>query len=227
MYKENELSAKKINENITRLIEDISKEFQMGFDFIRKYPKSVTIFGSSRLTDKSSHYHDAQRLAMRISGELGYCIVTGGGLGIMEAANRGAYEAKGASIGLNISIKSEQNINKYMNDSIRLNYFFARKALLGFAAEVFVFFPGGFGTFDELFNILTLIQTGKIPKVPVILFGKDFWNPTVEFIKTNMLEKHHTIEPEDMNIFVITDSVDTVIKIIKEAPVSAWWKMVD
>ncbi len=227
MYKENELSAKKINENIEGHIEEIKKEFRNGFEFIKKYPKSVTIYGSSRLTTDSSHYHNAERLAGRIVKELGYGIVTGGGPGIMEAVNKGAKESGGNSIGLNITIPNEQHTNAYMTDSIRFDYLFVRKAILNFAAETYIFFPGGFGTFDELFGILTLIQTKKVPSVPVILFGKDFWNPFADFIKENLLNIHHTIKDVDMNLFIITDSTDIVIKIVKEAPVSEWWKMVD
>lgn len=227
MLNENELTIEKINENIDTHITDITKEFKAGFEFIKKYPKSVTIFGSARLTDASSHYKDAKRLAERIVTDLGYTVITGGGPGIMEAANSGAKEAGGKSVGLNIVIPHEQHTNPYTNDNITFEYFFTRKTMLNFAAEAYIFFPGGFGTFDELFGILTLVQTRKIPSVPIILFGKDFWNPLKEFITKSMLEQHHVISEDNMNLFVITDSVDNAVRIIKEAPVSAWWKMID
>jgi len=227
MLNEKELTVEKINENIDLHINDISKEFRDGFEFIKKYPKSVTIFGSARLTDASSHFKDAQRLAERIVTDLNYTVITGGGPGIMEAANMGAKEAGGQSVGLNIVIPHEQHTNPYTNDNITFDYFFTRKTMLNFAAEAYVFFPGGFGTFDELFGILTLVQTRKIPSVPIVLFGKDFWAPLSEFIKKSMLEQHHVIDEECLKLFVITNSVDNAIKIINDAPVSAWWKMID
>lgn len=221
------MSEKEIKNNIDLHINEISKEFRDGFEFISKYPKSVTIFGSSRLTTASSHYHDVRKLAEKIVKETGYSVVTGGGSGIMEAANQGAKEAGGTSIGLNIKLPIEQHLNEFTTNSMPFNYFFARKAMLAFAAEAYVFFPGGYGTFDELFGILTLLQTKKIPVVPVILFGKDFWNPLKDFIQKNMLDQHHTIEPADMKLFVITDSVDQTVKAIQGAPVSEWWKFFD
>lgn len=227
MLNEKELTVEKINENIDQHIADISKEFRNGFEFIKKYKKSVSIFGSSHLTSASSHYNDAKKLAERIVKDLDYAVITGGGPGIMEAANWGANEAGGKSVGLNISIPHEQHTNKYTNSHITFDYFFARKTMLNFAAEAYVFFPGGFGTFDELFGILTLIQTKKIPSVPLILVGKDFWNPFRDFIEQHMLNRHHTIDKEDLNLFVITDSIDNVLNIIKKAPVSEWWKIMD
>ena len=227
MLNEKELTVEKINKNIDGHINDISKEFKDGFEFLKKYPKSVTFFGSSRLTPASSHYNDAKRLAGKIVNELKYTIITGGGPGIMEAANFGANEAGGESIGLNIVIPSEQHTNQYTNGGIKFDYFFTRKTMLNFAAEAYIVFPGGFGTFDELFGILTLIQTKKIPSVPIILFGKDFWNPLKDFLIKTMIEQHHTIDEKDLNLFVITDSVETAVKIIREAPVSTWWKIID
>lgn len=218
------LSQRSINQNIHEEISAITKEFREGFEEIRKYPKSVTIFGSSHSTPMSSHYREAQELAYRIVKETGYAIITGGGPGIMAAANLGAQEAKGNSVGFTITLPSEQRVNPFMTSTIHTNYFFTRKMMLTFAAEVYVFFPGGFGTFDELFSILTLLQTDKIPPVPVILMGKDFWNPLKNFISVNMLEKHHVIAPDDLNIFTITDNADRVLEIIKKAPVSEWWK---
>ncbi len=227
MLNEKELTVENINAHIDAHIRDISNEFRGGFEFLKKFPKSVTIFGSARLTKASSHYNDAQKLAERIVDVLNYSVITGGGPGIMEAANLGANQAGGNSVGLNIVIPHEQHTNPYTNSNYTFDYFFARKTMLNFAAEAYVFFPGGFGTFDELFGVLTLVQTKKIPSVPIILFGKDFWNPLKDYISGHMLNEHHTISEEDMNLFVITDSVDNTIKIIQDAPVSAWWKMID
>lgn len=227
MLNEKELTIEKINSNIDGHITDITKEFRNGFEFLKKFPKSVTFFGSARLTQASSHYDDARRLASKIVTELGYSVITGGGPGIMEAANLGAKEANGNSIGLNIVIPHEQHTNPHTNNNITFDYFFTRKTMLNFAAEAYVFFPGGCGTFDELFGVLTLIQTKKIPAVPIVLFGKDFWNPLKDFLQKNMVDQHHTIDSDDLNLFTITDSVDTSIKIIKGAPVSTWWKIID
>ncbi len=222
-----QITIEKINENIDQHINDIANEFCNGFEILKKYPKSVTFFGSSRLTEASSHYTDAQVLAKKIVERLGYAVITGGGPGIMEAANKGAFEAKGHSVGLNIKLPMEQHINPHTTDSLQFDYFFVRKAMLAFSSEAYIFFPGGFGTFDELFGILTLLQTKKIPSVPVILIGKDFWNPLREFILKTMLTVHHAIEPKDMNLFVITDSLDTAVDMIEKAPVSNWWEMMD
>ena len=226
MQKDN-INKEGIIKDIKNNISEISKEFQKGFELLERYPKSITIFGSARLSSDSSHYKEAQNLSERISKETDYAVLTGGGPGIMEAANRGAHSVNGKSIGINITLPREQHINQYVSDSIALNYFFVRKSLMVFASECYIFFPGGFGTFDELFGILTLLQTSKIPKVPVILFGKDFWNPVKELIEAQMLNRHHTINEDDLNLFIITDSMDRVIKIIKEAPVSEWWNIID
>lgn len=225
--KNEHISVHGINENIDKHVSEIGQEFKRGFEFLKKYPKTVTIFGSSRLTEASSHYHDVKKLAEKIVKETGYGVMTGGGPGIMQAANEGAHAGGGQSLGLNIILPREQKINPHVTDSVEFNYFFARKALMTFSSECYIFFPGGFGTFDELFSILTLLQTKKIPTVPVILFGKDFWAPTVELIKKQMLDVHHTIEDEDMNLFKVTNSMDDVIKVIKGAPVSEWWDLMD
>jgi len=226
MLNEKELTVAKINENIDIHVKDISKEFRDGFEFIKKYPKSVTIFGSARLTIASSHYKDAEKLAGRIVTDLGYTVITGGGPGIMEAANKGAQEAGGESVGINIVIPHEQHTNPFTTSNITFEYFFSRKTILNFSAEAYVFFPGGFGTLDELFGILTLVHTKKIPSVPIVLFGKDFWSPLRDFIKTTVLEQHHTIDESCLDLFVITDSIDNTIRIIHDAPLSKWWKMI-
>jgi len=225
--KKEQITIDEINKEIDSHIQEISREFKQGFEFLKKYPKSVTIFGSARSTIESSHYNDAYALASKITKETGYTIITGGGPGIMESANKGAYDAKGNSVGLNIILPHEQKINPNVTDSLHFNYFFIRKPMMMFAAEAYIFFPGGFGTFDELFGLLTLIQTNKIPKVPVILVGKDFWMPVKELVRNQMLNRHHTISKEDLDLLFITDSHDLVIKIIKKAPVSEWWSQLD
>jgi uncharacterized protein (TIGR00730 family) len=151
--------------------------------------------------------------------KLGYAVVTGGGPGIMEAANRGAKDAGGRSVGLNIKLPREQIINKFVTDSMNFFYFFARKTAMSFAAEAYVFFPGGFGTLDEFFEIITLIQTHKIGRAPVILVGSDFWGPLDQYIRKQMLEVHGAIAKADLNLYKISDDHDEIINLIKSAPI--------
>lgn len=223
-----EVTHKDIHENgIQEHLEHIRAEFADGFEFLKKYPKSVTIFGSSRSAPSEEDYEKAEELGRRIASELKYAVITGGGPGIMEAANKGAYEARGMSLGLNISLPREWTTNAYVTHSIKFSYFFARKTMLAFAAEAYVFFPGGYGTFDELFGILTLIQTHKIPHVPVILFDTRFWKGFEHLLNTYMQDMYQTISPKDMNIFEMTDSLDRVMEIIRKASVSEWWRNIN
>jgi len=144
--------------------------------------------------------------------------VTGGGPGIMEAANRGANDAGGPSLGLNIELPAEQVINPYVTESSSFKYFFARKTALSFAAEAYIFYPGGFGTLDEFFEIVTLIQTKKIHRIPVILVGSDFWEPLHSFISDVLRLKHGTISKSDIDLYRITDDHTEIIKLIEKAP---------
>jgi uncharacterized protein (TIGR00730 family) len=215
------------DKDIKEHLERINREFSEGFEFLAKYPKSVTIFGSSMLSTDSAPGKSATDLAAAIVKDLKYAVITGGGPGIMEAASIGAKNAGGQSVGLNISLPHEHGANGFTTDHMKFAYFFSRKTMLTFAAEAYVFFPGGFGTFDELFGILTLIQTGKIPHVPIILFGSDFWNPIVATLDKVMSEKYKTIDPSDLNLFKITDSIDEAIEIICKAPISEWWRIIN
>lgn len=196
----------------------ISKEFADGFEFIKNYPRSVTFFGSARTKESDEYYEKARTLARRIVEELHYSIVTGGGPGIMEAANRGAYEAGGNSIGLNIELPHEQISNKYLTHQIGFHYFFSRKVCLSFSAEAYIFFPGGFGTLDEFLEILTLVQTNKIPRVPIILFGESYWKPLENFFR-EILISNSMIEEKDLELYLITDDEQKVLEAIKNAPV--------
>lgn len=213
--------------DIDKHIYRITHEFRDGFEFLRKYPRSVTVFGSSLAKQTDEAYVKAQEVTGLIVRELGYAVITGGGPGIMEAANKGAYEADGVSAGLNISLPHEHITNVYVRHSLKFSYFFARKTMLMFAAEAYIFFPGGFGTFDELFSILTLIQTGKIPHVPVILFGSRFWEPLKKFMSDAMANSYHAIDDSDLSIFEITDSVDRAVELVRKAPVSEWWRNIN
>lgn len=201
-----------------RRISEIEKEFRRGFDFIKNYQKSVSFFGSARLSQDDPHAKFAYHLAKRISQELNYAIVTGGGPGIMEAANRGAFEAGGDSLGINIKLPHEQVANPYVKKSEDFYYFFIRKVMLSFSAEAYIFFPGGFGTLDEFFELLTLVQTHKIPRVPLILVGDDYWKPLDGFVEKHLLEEHRAIDPGDRKLYHITEDEEAIMKIVREAP---------
>lgn len=201
-------------------VSEISKEFTEGFEFLENYTKSVTFFGANQFREDNPYYKDAQKLASRVIKELDYSVISGGGPGIMEAANRGASEAGGNSIGLLIKLPEGQIVNDYITKSFPSYYFFVRKVLLSFSAEAFIFYPGGFGTMDEFFEILTLIQTKKITNVPLICVGSEFWNELKNFMKREQLNRG-TIESEDLELFHIVDSHDQIIEIIRRAPVQA------
>jgi len=197
---------------------EISREFTQGFKFLETYPQSVTFFGSARFTENDEYYIKARQLAGRIVKDLGYAVVTGGGPGIMEAASRGAEETGGNSVGLTIRLPRKQVMNNYLTSHVDFYYFFSRKVCLAYSSETFVFFPGGYGTLDEFFELVTLLQTHKIPKVPVVLYGSEYWNEVRGFL-INALYKRKTIDDDDLSIFTITDSEDEIINIIRTAPV--------
>lgn len=197
----------------------IKKEFKRGFKFLENIPKSVSFFGSSRFKEDNHFYKHARILGNRIASELKYAVVTGGGPGIMEAANRGAFEVKGVSLGLTIDLPHGQKTNGYLTNQIDFYYFFSRKVFLSFAAEAYVFYPGGFGTLDECFEILTLVQTNKISPVPIILAGSEYWNKFDSLIKEMLLEKFEAISPGDQKIYTITDDHNEMLEIIKNAPI--------
>lgn len=196
----------------------ITEEFRRGLAFIKRHPRSVSFYGSARLDPEHPAYQKAYGLAYRISKELGFSIVTGGGPGIMEAANKGAYDAGGDSLGLNIELPNEQIINPYVKDSAEFYYFFSRKVALSFSANAYIIFPGGFGTLDEFTEILELLQTKKIPPVPLILVDSQFWRPLDMYFKNTMYGDYKSIEIEDTQIYKITDDDEEIIEIVKNAP---------
>ena len=210
------LICKPGDENCERQVR-IQEEFQKGFDVIEKYDKTVTIFGSARTKEDNPHYIMARKLAGMLS-QAGFGVVTGGGHGIMEAGNRGAVEAGGEAIGFNIELPFEQTINDYVTDQLEFHYFFSRKVIMSFSAEAYIYFPGGFGTLDEFFEIITLIQTKKIPQVPVFCVGSDFWNPIQETLISDLRDTFQTISPGDENLYTITDDLDAVVEAVKNAP---------
>lgn len=193
----------------------IMAEFVDGFSFIRKFPKSVTFFGSARFDKTNQHYKAAQKLA-RLLAKAGYAIVTGGGPGIMEAANKGAVEGKGQSVGLNIQLPFEQRINPYVKLGMAFNYFFTRKVMLAYSAEAYVFFPGGYGTLDETFELITLRQTHKInPRIPILLVGRDYWGPICKWLEENAMKKHGTIDSKELRLWELVDTAEEAFAIIK------------
>jgi uncharacterized protein (TIGR00730 family) len=212
------LTKEEIQRVASERVEEIGKEFKAGFEFLADYPKSVTFFGSSLMKEDNPYCISARTLAGRIASELGYSVLTGGGPGIMEAANRGAKEAGGESLAITIKLPIPQTINKFITKEIDPYYFFVRKVCLGFSAEAYVFYPGGFGTLDEFFEIITLIQTRKIVGVPLICVGSDYWKSLERFMQTELLSRG-TILPEDLLLYHITDNLDEVLDIIKNAPV--------
>ncbi|MFH1857055.1 MAG: TIGR00730 family Rossman fold protein [Candidatus Omnitrophota bacterium] len=192
----------------------IMSEFVDGFEFLAEQENAVSIFGSTKTKEDDTYYQLARKLAGQLVKE-GYSIITGAGPGIMEAANRGAMEAKGTSIGLNIELPSEQKTNVYINKLLSFRYFFCRKVIFVKYSKALVAFPGGFGTLDEFFEIVALIQTERIKAVPVICVGKKYWSGLLEWIKENLLEPGK-ISTSDLEIFTIVDTAEEAIKIIKK-----------
>jgi hypothetical protein len=190
----------------------IMGEFVEGFDALANLGPAVTIFGSARVKPDHEQYALARETA-RLLGEASFTIITGGGPGIMEAANAGARDAGAMSVGCNIELPFEQHINPYVDVAINFRYFFVRKTMFVKYAEAFVIFPGGFGTLDELFEALTLIQTDKVRDFPVILFGKSYWQGLLDWIESTLLAEGK-ISPEDLKLMVVTDSPEEIARII-------------
>ena len=190
----------------------IMAEFVEGFESMDRIGPCISIYGSARTKPENKYYKLAEEVAKRLTHE-GFGIITGGGPGIMEAGNKGAFHEGGKSVGLNIELPYEQYANPFIDRDklINFNYFFVRKVMLVKYAQAFIFMPGGFGTLDELFEALTLIQTHKIERVPVILMGKKYWKGLVEWVQETMLEKEMNISAEDMDLFFVTDEAEEVV----------------
>ncbi len=193
----------------------IMAEFVEGFEELSNVGPAVSIFGSSRATPQDKYYKLAQATACEIA-KAGFAVITGGGGGIMEAANKGAAEGGGKSVGLNIELPMEQIPNKYQNLSLHFRYFFCRKVMFLKYANGFVVMPGGFGTMDEFFESLVLIQTLKQAHFPVILMGSEFWGGLVDWMKDRMLDKNDYISPEDLDVFSVVDEPAKVAEVILE-----------
>lgn len=191
----------------------IMSEFVEGFELLRNHGLAATFWGSARLTPKDHYYKEAEELASKLAKK-GFTIISGGGPGIMEASNVGAFKVGGKSIGLNIKLPFEQKLNPYTTESLTFDFFFSRKVMLTFASEVYVYFPGGFGTLDEFFEIVTLIQTKKIERIPVVLYGKGYWEPLLKWFEKDLVKKYKMISKEDMELFKLVDNVDDAYKYI-------------
>jgi uncharacterized protein (TIGR00730 family) len=192
----------------------IQSELVDGFETLFEIGPAVTIFGSARLGEDSYYYHQAIKVGKMLS-EAGFSVITGGGPGIMEAANKGAKIGRSKSIGLNIQLPHEQLANKYQDISLGFRYFFVRKLMFIKYAIAFIIFPGGFGTMDELFEALTLVQTGKIESFPIILFGTEYWKGLIDWMKTTLV-REGTIRRDDFAFFQIVNTPEEVCELLKE-----------
>jgi uncharacterized protein (TIGR00730 family) len=204
--------AEDANWRIFRII----AEFVEGFEFLAPLRREVTVFGGSELGEQSRWYGEARKLG-KILGENGFTVITGGGPGIMEAANRGAVEGGGESVGLDIELPREQRRNAYVKKGVGFHYFFTRKVMLSASAQAYVFFPGGFGTLDEFFEIATLVQTKKMEHVPIVCVGSDFWAPLDSWVRSRMVQELGTIAPEDPDIYAVVDSAEETFALLKDS----------
>lgn len=187
-----------------------ANDLERGLKIVRTFPQGVTIFGSARLAQDNKYCKKARELGQLLA-QNGHAVITGGGPGIMEAANHGSFEYGGRSIGLNITLRHEQYPNPYLTDMLQFQYFFARKVMLAMSAKVYVMFPGGLGTLDELSEIIILMQEGKMPKMPVFFFGKSFWRPLERFFENKMLPLGLISKP-DTKIYKLTDDINEIVK---------------
>ena len=202
-----------IKTNDSWAIFKIMSEFVNGYDIMARIGPCVTIFGSARTCPDHHYYLLAEKIAFKI-GKAGYGIITGGGPGIMEAGNKGAHLGGGASVGLNIALPFEQHNNPYIDIDKNLNfdYFFVRKVMFTKYSQGFIMMPGGFGTMDEFFEVLTLIQTKKMEETPMVLVGREYWSGLLQWIRTVMMEKESNINPEDLDLLQLFDTADEVVE---------------
>jgi len=204
-----------IRSNDSWAIFKIMSEFVNGYETLGRIGPCVTIFGSARTKPEDPNYLLAEKIAYKIS-KAGYGVITGGGPGIMEAGNKGAHLGGGTSVGLNIELPFEQHFNPYIDadKNLQFDYFFVRKVMFVKYSQGFVVMPGGFGTLDELFEAITLIQTKKVAKFPVILVGKHFWSGLIDWVKTVLIEKYQTVSSDDLNLIKIVDNEDEVLEVL-------------
>lgn len=207
--------AHSMNE-ITWRIFRIMAEFVDGFQFLSTSKKEVTVFGSAKLPRGSHWYKEAERFG-QLAARGGFTVITGGGPGLMEAANKGAFEAGGESLGLNIELPLEQRANDYLTRGKGFHYFFTRKVMLSASAQAYIFFPGGFGTLDELFEMLVLIETKKAQVIPVVLVGKSFWAPLLEWISRTLVKEYETLHPISLKIMSAVDTAEEAWEIVRHS----------
>lgn len=193
----------------------IMAEFIEGFEFISGFgKKSVTVFGATRFTEDNKEYQKARKLS-ELLAKRGYTVISGGGPGIMEAANRGAADAGGESVGINIQLPEGQRMNHYVNKSIGFHYFFTRKVMMSFASSAYVFFPGGYGTLDEFFEMIMLLQTKKLSHpVTIVAVGKSYWQPLFDWFNEELLNNRQAISKEDLDLFTLVDSAEEAVDFI-------------
>lgn len=194
----------------------IMAEFVEGFQALSETKKEVTFWGGTQILPTSPWYKFAETLAGKLAKD-GFTIITGGGPGIMEAGNKGAYEAGGVSVGFNIVLPKEQHLNPYVNKGHAFHYFFSRKVVMAASAQAYIFFPGGFGTMDEFFEIVTLIETKKMQKTPVLCVGREFWNGLFDWMKSVQRDKFHTIHNADLDLIQLVDTVEEAYAIVSKS----------
>lgn len=197
----------------------IQSEFVSGFGALAGIGPAVSVFGSARTSEDNPYYQAAERIGARLA-EAGLITITGGGPGIMEAANKGAYEADGVSVGLGIELPFETGLNKWVNKGINFRYFFVRKTIFVKYSQGFIVMPGGFGTLDELFEALTLVQTEKVTGFPIVLFGSEYWGGLVDWL-TKVVAEERCISPKDLNLFTVTDDPDEAVDVVISALMDA------
>jgi len=202
----------------------IMSEFVEGFEEMAAIGPAVSIFGSAR-TKPTDHYYKAAEQTAHLLAQTDFAVITGGGPGIMEAGNKGAFEAGGKSIGLNITLPQEQEANRYQTLSLDFHYFYARKVMFVKYASAFICFPGGYGTLDEFFETMTLVQTLKIEAFPIILYGTEFWSGLVGWMRRQLIPRY--IDMEDVDIFKIVDDPRDVVKLVKAGVQYHWWRPLD
>ena len=203
------MDPSKIESNSWRMFR-IMGEFAAGFQTLNEIPKAIAIFGSARTNPAHPHYLAAEQIAAS-AVKLGYPVITGGGPGIMEAGNKGAKSAKGTSVGLCINLPMEQHSNPFINVEVKFHYFFVRKVMFLKHTCAVVVMPGGFGTLDEMFEVVTLVQTHKIAPMPIVLFGRAYWQGMIDWIKTTMEDEHGYISHGDLDLFTLVDTVEEAV----------------
>ena len=209
VFTENLVKYGLVEEDVKRSLK-YANDLGRGLKMLRTFSQGVTVFGSARIPEEHKYYKIARELGRRLA-ENGHAVITGGGPGVMEAANRGAYEYGGRSVGLNISLDHEQFPNPYLTDTMEFHYFFSRKVMLVMASKVFVFMPGGFGTLDELSEVMILEQEDKMPKQPIFLFGKSYWKPLYKVWEKKLLAEG-MIKAKDLRLVTITDNIEDIVK---------------